>query len=59
MKIIQLTVGKENYGSAKGVTVALLGVEVYASRTKGGVWMVGIYSDWNDWSFEKTFWKKK
>lgn len=58
MTVIQLKVGKSNYNKCREVSVCLFGFEAYVSRTRGGVWTLGFCSDWNDWSFSKTYWNK-
>lgn len=59
MNLIQLRAGKEDYNRAWGITVALLGVEAYVSRTRGGVWSFGFWVEWSRLSWDKTIWRKK
>ena len=60
MNLLMLKVGKEDYGRAKGLSVAVLGVEVYISKTRAGIWSIGYWIEWaprNSW--DHTFWKRK
>ena len=57
MTLINLQIGKQDYNRSKGIVIGLLGAEFHASRTRGGVWSVGIWAEWTRKSWEKTFWK--
>jgi hypothetical protein len=59
MNIIQLKAGKSDYNRSKELLVCLFGVEAYVSRTRGGVWTVGIDVEWHRFNRSKSFWEKK
>ena len=59
MTFIKIQAGNSDYNRSKEVSVCLLGVEAYVSRTRGGVWTVGLDVEWRRFNWSKTFWSKR